>query len=135
MTTAPLQDNSGPSGPVFAAKGEGVELGTRHRQTIRMLRLQSRANFRRKGETVGLPPPRPGESIVDWMCRVGLARSPQDASAGIARAMGLDPILDELAALAADPSGAEAPQSRPEAGAEAFVTSTGLLSTTSCTPD
>lgn len=119
MTTAPLSNDSGPSGPVSARMGEGVELGTRHRQTIRMLRLQSRANFRRRGETDGLQPPRAGESVIDYLVRSGLARSPQDASAGIARAMGLDPLLDELAALAADRSGAEAPQPpRPQAGQE-----------------
>jgi hypothetical protein len=97
-----------------------LDLGTRFRQTLRMLRVQSKANFRRRGEEEGLPSPRPGESVVDWMCRAGLATSPQTAAAGLARALGLDPLLDEVAALAADQSGADAPQPRPRAGSEAL---------------
>ncbi len=119
MTVAPLSNGSGPSGPAAASRGEGVDLGTRHRQTMRMLRAQAKANFRRRGELDGLPPSRPGESVVDWLVRAGLARSPQDASAGLARAMNLDPLLDELATLATgEQSGADAPQPpRPQAGA------------------
>jgi hypothetical protein len=120
MTVAPLQGMSGPSGPVVARKREGVDLGSRHRQTIRMLRLQSRANFSRRGESGGLPQPRPSEGVVDWMVRAGLARTVQDASAGLARALHLDTILDELAALAGGyQSGADAPQPRPQADGEA----------------
>jgi len=132
MTAAPLPNGSGPDGPVPASKGEGVDFGTRHRQTIRIVRAQGKANFSRRGELDGLPPPRPGESIIDWMVRAGLAPSPQDASAGLARALGLDPLLDELAIFAAgDQSGADAPPPpRPAAGAGATAspTPTGLCS-------
>lgn len=133
MTSAPLSDGSGPSGPVPVSKGEGAgDLGTRHRQTIRILRAQGKGNFHRRGELHGLPLPKQGESIIDYLVRVGLARSPQDASAGLARALGLDPLLDELATLAAaDRSGADAPQPpRPQDGAgdTASPTPTGLCS-------
>lgn len=88
-----------------------MDLGTRFRQTLRMLRAQGRANFRRRGETDGLPPPRPGESVVDWMVRAGLARSPLDAGAGLARSLQLDPLLNELESLAGGQQGADAPPS------------------------
>lgn len=104
------------SGSTAGTAGD-VDLGTRFRQTLRMLRMQSKGNFRRRSETDGLPLPRPGESVVDYCVRAGLARSPQDAAAGLARALDLDPLLDELAALAADHPGADAPHPpRPSAG-------------------
>jgi len=122
MTTAPLSNGSGPSGPAAASRAEGVDdLGTRHRQTLRILRAQGKANFIRRGEWVGLglPLPKSGEGLVDWIVRAKLAPSPQDASAGLARALLLDPLLDALPTLAAaDRSGADAPQPpRPQDGA------------------
>lgn len=76
------------------------DIGTRFRVTLKMLRATNRANFRRRGEQDGLPPPRPGEGLVDWMVRAGIAATPQDAAAGLAKASQLEKLLDEVDELA-----------------------------------
>jgi hypothetical protein len=76
------------------------DIGTRFRVTLKMLRATNRANFRRRGEQDGLAPPRPGEALVDWMVRSGLAKTPEDAAAGIARAARIEKLLDEVDELA-----------------------------------
>ena len=78
-----------------------LDLGNRFRLIARMLRGQGKANFQRRGEGHGLPMPRPGESIVDYLVRAGLAPNPQAAAEGLARAAGLDHVLDELGFLIA----------------------------------
>ncbi len=64
----------------------------RFRIGCRMLRGEGRLNFARPnqlqvpGTYVDLP--RPGESVVDWMVRAGMAITPQDALEGLLRARG-----------------------------------------------
>jgi hypothetical protein len=74
--------------------------GTRFKMILKMLRATNRANFRRKGEPDGLPPPRPGEGLVDWMVRAGVAATPQNAAAGLAKASQLEKLLEEVEDLA-----------------------------------
>lgn len=43
-----------------------------------------------------LPGQRPGESPIDWLVRLGLAQSPQDAAEMLILGQGLTALLDEL---------------------------------------
>ena len=44
--------------------------------------------------------PRPGESVVDWLVRAGLASDPTTAAEGLAVTVGLERLLDALGFLA-----------------------------------
>ena len=43
-----------------------------------------------------LPPPRRSESVVDWLVRAGIAKTPQHAAAGLLEAAGLTELHAEL---------------------------------------
>jgi hypothetical protein len=61
--------------------------------TCRMLRNAGKLDMR------SLKPPRPSESLVDWLVRAGIAHTPQDAAEGLLRAAGLTSVRDELQSL------------------------------------
>lgn len=63
------------------------------RLACRMLRLLEKLDFR------DLPPPRQSESLVDWLVRSGVAKSPQAAADGLLVAAGLRELCDEVWAL------------------------------------
>jgi len=67
-----------------------VEARKRFRIGCRMLRQAGKLDF------ADLPPPRRSESVIDWLCRSGLAQSPQDAAEGLLVAAGLRELRDEL---------------------------------------
>lgn len=90
MNPAPLKDDSAPSGAVVVSKGAGGNPSHRHRLACRMLRKAGKLQF------ADLPPPWRSESLIDWLCRSGVAQSPQAASEGLIVAAGLAGVLDEL---------------------------------------
>lgn len=65
-------------------KMSGYSLG------CKMLRQAGKLDFR------DLPPPRRSESIVDWLVRVGIAKTPQRAAAGLLEAAELTELHAEL---------------------------------------
>ena len=77
---------------------------TRHALNCRMLRARS--------TLANLPPPRWGESTINWLVRVGLADTPQQAAEGLLVAAGLHQLRDELLSQL---NPAAAPKSAPEA--------------------
>ena len=68
------------------------EESRRFRLSCRMLRLAG--HFDKK-----LPGQRRGESPVDWLVRLGLAKTPQAAAAALIEGQGLRSALDELLRL------------------------------------
>lgn len=66
---------------------------TAHRLACRMLRNAGKLDMR------DLPPPRRAESLVDWLVRTGIAKTPQAAADGLLLAAGLTELRDELLAL------------------------------------
>lgn len=59
---------------------------TPHALACRMLRRAGKLDF------ANLPPPRRSESVVDWLVRVGIAETPQNAARGLLVAAGLDDV-------------------------------------------
>lgn len=56
----------------------------------RMLRLAGKLDF------ADLPPPRRSESIIDWLVRVGIAQTPQQAADGLLTAAGLNDLHNQM---------------------------------------
>lgn len=52
----------------------------------RMFRLAGKLDF------ADLPPPRRSESVIDWLVRVGIAQTPQQAAEGLLTAAGLNEL-------------------------------------------
>ena len=107
---------SSPEGAGVGTSGAGKAQAKGKNEAFRLgcqiLRLHEKLNFARyewsdldptKPEK-GLAMPKRGESIVDWMVRVGLAETPQDALEGLLLAAGATQGRDEALRLLEDPS-------------------------------
>ena len=68
------------------------EESRRFRLSCRMLRLAGHFDNQ-------LPGQRRGESAIDWLVRLGLAKTPHAAAAALIEGQGLRPALDELLRL------------------------------------
>lgn len=71
---------------------------TPHKLACRMLRLAGKVDMRR------LPPPRPAESLVDYLVRAGISPTPQQAAQGLLVAAGLADVHRELCQTLNPPS-------------------------------
>ena len=80
---------AGASAPVTAGNEEESR---RFRLSCRMLRMAGHLDK-------SLPGQRRGESPVDWLVRLGLAKSPRAAAAALIEGQGLRKALDELLRL------------------------------------
>ncbi len=85
-----------PSGTPSVDK-EKEEARKRFRIGCMMMRASSQMDFRH------LAPPKKSESVIDWLVRCGIARTPQQALDGLLLAAGPN-VLNLRNELAADPS-------------------------------